>query len=220
MGFCAKNPPLRQHSTVTSNLPAMNNKSFTQDELEFKIDIAFKNKFLVPKEKELTDFFSNLINCKYDFRSDNKPCEISVIDVFYYAICPVSFLFAEPNSDIYNSLKTVYIPEIHLKDYSFFDVEEVVREILDENSIDYINYLNNDFLDIAFFWENQYELEMKFIIQCWKSAKMNTNSKIIGILQSSDASGYIYNLDNGIRIEEIEIEKYLREIGCIIEKEH
>ncbi|MET3537210.1 hypothetical protein [Chryseobacterium limigenitum] len=63
--------------------------------IETKIDEAFRNTFLLPREKVVTDFLVDVLNSKYKFREDDQ--KIEVISLYYYASSPLSFLFALPN---------------------------------------------------------------------------------------------------------------------------
>jgi len=169
--------------------------------IETKIDEAFKNTFLLPREKVVTDFLVNVLNSKYKFREDDQ--KIEVISLYYYASSPLSFLFALPNYEYYSPDKTIKIAELHLKehsfeDYSYINVQELCKKVLNENNIDYSAYLDEDNqLDYANYWENQFGLESDFLMNCWRNAKEKTQSKIIGFLESSDAGGGLFDLDNG-----------------------
>lgn len=192
--------------------------------IETKIDEAFIDTFLLPREKVVTDFLVDVLSSQYQFREDDR--KIEVISLYYYAANPLAFLFALPNYEYYAPDKTTQIAELHLKDhaledYSYFDIQELCKKVLNENNIDYSAYLNYDNqLDFANYWENQNGLEIDFIKNCWKKAKENTRSKMIGFLESSDNSAGIFDLDNGFELPfEIEIDEYLQSRGFLINKE-
>lgn len=185
---------------------------------------AFRTTFLLPREKVVTDFLTDVLSSLYQFRSDDQ--NIEVISLYYYAPQPLSFLFAMPNYEYYNPDKTTQIAELQLKDhvledYTYFDVQTVCRKVLDENNIDFSAYLNQDnLLDLANYWENQLGLEIDFLQKCWMNAKDNTRSKTIGFLESSDHSAGVTDLDNGFELPfEIEIDEYLKSRGFLIKKE-
>lgn len=193
--------------------------------IEQKIDEAFTNTFLLPREKVVTNFLVDVLNSKYKFREDDK--KIEVISLYYYASSPLSFLFALPNYEYYSPDKTTQIAELHLKehsfeDYSSFDVQKLCRKVLEENNIDYSSYLDeNNQLDYAHYWENQFGLESDFLMNCWRSAKEQTQSKILGFLESSEAGAGLYDLNNGFDVPfDVDIDEYLQSHGFIIEKEN
>lgn len=192
--------------------------------IETKIDEAFTNTFLLPREKAVTDFLVDVLNSKYQFRNDIR--KVEVISIYYYAANPLAFIFALPNYEYYAADKTIQIAELHLKDhlledYSSIDVENLCKKILNENSIDYAAYLDQENrLDFVNYWENQRGLEIDFLKNCWIKAKENTRSKVIGFLESSDNSVGILDLDNGFELPfEIEIDEYLKSRGFLIKKE-
>jgi len=192
--------------------------------IETKIDEAFTKTFLLPREKAVTDFLVDVLNSKYQFRNDDR--KVEVISLYYYAANPLVFIFALPNYEYYAPDKTIQIAELHLKDhlledYSSSDVENLCKKILNENSIDYAAYLDQENrLDFVNYWENQRGLEIDFLKNCWIKAKENTRSKVIGFLESSDNSAGILDLDNGFELPfEIEIDEYLKSRGFFIDKE-
>ncbi|MCT2407490.1 hypothetical protein NZD88_08065 [Chryseobacterium antibioticum] len=192
--------------------------------IEQKIDEAFKNTFLLPREKAVTNFLVDVLSSKYKFREDDK--KIEVISLYYYASSPLSFLFALPNYEYYSPDKTIQIAELHLKehsleDYSSTDVQELCKRVLEENNIDYSAYLDEDgHLDYAHYWENQFGLESDFLMSCWRNAKEKTQSKILGFLESSEAGAGLYDLNNGFDVPfDVDIDEYLQSHGFMIEKE-
>jgi len=192
------------------------------EDIELKIDEAFKKTFLLPREKVVTDFFTDILNSKYKFREDTT--DIKVLSVFYYASSPLSFIFVSPSYDYYDQDKTAQTPEIHLEDhaledYNYIQVHQLCREVLDENNIDYSEHLDEyDELDSANYWENQFDLERDFLLHCWKNAKKETQSTIHAFLESSDGAGNTYNLNNGDKLDD-DIDEYLQSKGIIIQKE-
>ncbi|KMQ59478.1 hypothetical protein ACM46_20530 [Chryseobacterium angstadtii] len=189
--------------------------------IETQIDEAFKNTFLLPREKAVTQFLVDVLHSKYKFREDDK--KIEVISLYYYASSPLSFLFALPNYEYYSPDKTIQIAELHLKEHSFedyspMDVQELCKKVLDQNNIDYSAYLDeHGHLDYAHYWENQFGLESNFIMNCWKNAKEKTQSKMLGFLESSDGESGMYDLDNNYVIPfDVSLDEYLRSHGFII----
>lgn len=192
--------------------------------IETKIDEAFKNTFLLPREKTVTNFFIAVLSSKYKFREDDK--KIEVISLYYDASSPLSFLFALPNYEYYATDKTIQIAELHLKEHSFenyspIDVQELCKQVLDENNIDYSAYLDeDDHLDYANYWENQFGLESDFLMICWKNAKEKTQSKMLGFLESTDSESGMFDLDNNYVIPfDVDLDEYLQSHGFMIEKE-
>jgi len=192
--------------------------------IEQKIDEAFTDTFLLPREKAVTDFLVDVLSSKYKFREDDK--KIEVISLYYYASSPLSALFALPNYEYYSTDKTVQIAELHLKEhslegYSPMDVQELCKKVLDENAIDYSAYLDeDDQLDYANYWENQFGLESDFLMSCWKNAKEKTQSKMLGFLESSDGESGMFDLDNNYVIPfDVDLDEYLQSHGFMIEKE-
>ncbi|KFF08722.1 hypothetical protein [Chryseobacterium luteum] len=193
--------------------------------IETKIDEAFKNTFLLPREKTVTSFLADVFSSKYKFREDDK--KIEVISLYYYASSPLSFLFALPHYEYYDTDKTIQIAELHLKEHSFqdyspADVQELCKKILEENNIDYSAYLDeNDHLDYAHYWENQSGLEIDFLMNCWKNAKEQTQSKMLGFLESSDGESGMFDLDNNYVIPfDVDLDEYLQSHGFMIQKEN
>ncbi|MDV7699364.1 hypothetical protein N6B72_20795 [Chryseobacterium soli] len=192
--------------------------------IEQKIDEAFTDTFLLPREKAVTDFLVDVLSSKYKFREDDK--KIEVISLYYYASSPLSALFALPNYEYYSTDKTVQIAELHLKehsleDYSPMDVQELCKKVLDENAIDYSAYLDEDGqLDYANYWENQFGLESDFLMSSWKNVKEKTQSKMLGFLESSDGESGMFDLDNNYVIPfDVDLDEYLQSHGFMIEKE-
>ena len=192
--------------------------------LEAKIDKAFRETFLLPRETTVTNFLADVLSSKYQFREDDR--KIEVISLYYYAASPLSFLFALPNYEYYSPDKTVMMAELHLKehgfeDYTSIDVQEMCKKVLDDNNINYAAHADeNDLPDLSNYWENQSGLEIDFLTKCWKKAKEQTRSKTLGFLESSDAGGGLYDLDNGFNIPfEIELDEYLQSHGFSFQKE-
>lgn len=192
--------------------------------IEQKIDEAFTDTFLLPREKAVTNFLVDVLNSKYKFREDDK--KIEVISLYYYASSPLSALFALPHYEYYSTDKTVQIAELHLKehsleDYSSMDVQELCKKVLDENAIDYSSYLDEDGqLDYAHYWENQFGLESDFLMSCWKNAKEKTQSKVLGFLESSDGESGMFDLDNNYVLPfDVDLDEYLQSHSFMIEKE-
>lgn len=186
--------------------------------IEQKIDEAFTDTFLLPREKAVTNFLVDVLNSKYKFREDDK--KIEVISLYYYASSPLSALFALPNYEYYSTDKTIQIAELQLKEYSPLDVQELCKKVLNENGIDYSAYLENGQLDYAHYWENQFGLESNFLINCWKSAKEKTQSKMLGFLESSDGESGMFDLDNNYAIPfDVDLDAYLQSHGYMIDKE-
>ncbi|MEI3790352.1 MULTISPECIES: hypothetical protein [unclassified Chryseobacterium] len=193
--------------------------------IEQKIDEAFKNTFLLPRENTVTQFLVDVFSSKYKFREDDK--RIEVISLYYNASSPLSSLIVLPNYEYYSPDKTIQIAELHLKEHSFqdyspIDVQELCKKVLSENNIDYSAYLDqNNHLDYAHYWENQFGLETDFLMNCWKNAKEQTQSKMLGFLESSDGESGMFDLDNNFVIPfDVELDEYLRSHGFIVEKEN
>lgn len=192
--------------------------------IETKIDEAFKNTFLLPREKFVTKFLVDVFNSKYKFREDDR--KIEVISLYYHASSPLSSLIALPNYEYYSPDKTIQIAELHLKDYSienysYVDVQGLCKKVLEENNIDYSAYLDeNNQLDYANYWENQFGLESDFLMNCWKNAKEITQSKMLGFLESTDGESGMFDMDNNYVIPfDVELDEYLRSHGFMIDKE-
>ena len=192
--------------------------------LEAKIDEAFRETILLPRETTVTGFLADVLNSKYRFREDDR--KIEVISLYYYAASPLSFLFAIPNYEYYSPDKTVLMAELHLKehgfeDYTYTDVQEICKKVLDENDINYAAHADENGLpDLSNYWENQSGLEINFLMNCWKKAKEQTRSKTLGFLESSDPGGGLYDLDNGYDLPfEIGLDEYLQSHSFNFEKE-
>ena len=191
-----------------------------KNSLERKIDEAFKSTFLKPREKTIIDFFKKIQNFELDFGFGmNKYVEKTyVINLFYSANCPLEFIFVEPCSEIYPELETYNRPELHLDYYSSYDIELLGKKIV-QNEIDSSNILDDENFELAEFWENRGELENKFLIECWKKAKKETETNLVGYLIASDSSGGPYFLDDTYHIwktESVEIKKHLEKLGIEI----
>ncbi|MCJ8155184.1 hypothetical protein MKJ01_15560 [Chryseobacterium sp. SSA4.19] len=192
--------------------------------IEAKIEEAFRETFLLPREMTITGFLADVLSSKYKFREDDR--KIEVISVYYYAQSPVSILFALPNYEYYSPDKTAYMDELNLKehgfeDYTYTDVQELCKKVLDENHVHYETYLDeNDLPDLSHFLESQSGIEISFLSTYWKKAKEQVHSKTLGFLESSDGAGGIYDLDNSYQLPfEIELDEYLRSHGFNFEKE-
>jgi hypothetical protein len=192
-------------------------------ELESKIDIAFSNSILLPRESKIVEFLKNVFNQKDEFKLIEKTDKLEVIELFYYANCPLGFLFVEPSSSFYDYSFIKNRPELELEDYNYFDIEKIIRKTLDENKIDYSELIADDFLECEFFWENKQDLEKDFLLKCWNRAKEKTNSNLYGILYASDMSGCGIDLDKRIELwnekGDIEVEEYFNGIGINPSKE-
>ncbi len=192
--------------------------------IEIKIDEAFRNTFLLPREKAVTDFLVDVLSSKYRFREDDR--KIEVLSLFYDSSSPLRALIALPSYEFYSTDKNIQMAELHLKDHSFedyssYDVQELCKKILSENDISYSAYLNgNNHLDYSHYWESQLGLERDFIMHCWRNAKEKTQSKIHGFLESSDSAGGLLDLDNGYDLPfDVDVSDYLQSHGFIIKKE-
>jgi len=190
-------------------------------ELEIKIDLQFIKIILNPRKQKIIDFFTKAQNYDFKYREPTDTKKIEIIDVFYYANSPLSHLRITPNYNFYNRRKVLLTPEINLDYYSFTKIDELVEKVLKTNKIDYSDLIENESFDSAMFWENKMELEIKFLIDCWKNVKEVTKSNLKGFLNASDSSGGIYDLDNGYCLwdENLEVDDYLINNGIIIEKE-
>ncbi|MDR2237864.1 MAG: hypothetical protein LBE92_17205 [Chryseobacterium sp.] len=188
-----------------------------------KIDDAFRKKFLLPREKVVTDFLADIMNPQYPFRKDSV--KIEVLNVFYEALSPLSFIFAAPSYDHYDQDKTIRFAELDLEAdhsfeyYTYIDVDDLCIQVLDENQVDYSGDLDEDEeLDPAEYWENQLDLEVDFLVHCWKKAKERTQSQMLGFLESADNTGKIYDLDTGEELDGY-VDEYLQSKGRFIKKE-
>jgi hypothetical protein len=189
-------------------------------DLEWKIDLEFERIITKPREKIIVDFLIKIQNFDYEFRTSKDTKQIEVISLYYYANCPLGFLFIEPCYEFYDDEKTIDRPEIHLEDYSIYDIEDLCKKVLTENNIDFSDIVEDEF-EYNMFWENKEELEKKFLFECWKKAKDKTKSKLIGFLDASDSTGGTYDLENGYCLwnEKIEIEEYLKKKNITIKKD-
>ncbi|WP_294308260.1 hypothetical protein [uncultured Chryseobacterium sp.] len=192
--------------------------------LEAKMDEAFQENILFPREQTVIDFLVSVLNNPEKFREDGR--KIEVIGLYYYAASPLSFLFAMPNYAYYAPDKTVHIAELHLKEhgfaeYTYLDLQELCKKVLDENDFSYDSRTDRNGLpDLSNYWENQSGLEHEFLRQCWKKAKEQTRSKILGFLEASDSSSLVYDLDNGFYLPfEVDLDEYLHSQGFRFEKE-
>lgn len=96
--------------------------------IEQKIDEAFKNTFLLPREKAVTNFLVNVLSSEYTFREDDK--KIEVISLYYNASSPLSSLIVLPNYEYYSPDKIIQVAELHLKEHSFQDYSPIdVQEL-------------------------------------------------------------------------------------------
>lgn len=192
-----------------------------RDELEALIDKEFESTFLLPREKALTEFFIKVQTYQHEFRPTIDTKSIKVLDVFYYANCPLGFFAIEPSYDYYDSEKTVNRAELDLGYYTYSHVDDLVIKVLDENRIDYTELTDDREFDTVIFWENKGDLEIQFIIECWSKAREITNSEIIAFLHASDGSGGTYDLRNGFDLwdEKVSVCEYLERQGEKIEKE-
>lgn len=189
------------------------------------MDEAFQENILFPREQTVIDFLVSVLNNPEKFRGDGR--KIEVIGLYYYAASPLSFLFAMPNYAYYTPDKTVHIAELHLKehgfeDYNYIDLQELCKNVLDAHDFSYDSRMNRNSLpDLSSYWENQSGLEHEFLRQCWKKAKEQTRSKILGFLEASDSSSLVYDLDNGYDLPfEVDLDEYLQAQGFRFEKEN
>ena len=188
-----------------------------REDLERKIDLEFENKILKPREERIIDFLTKIQNYEFEFRTSNDTKQLEVISLYYYANSPLSFLFVQPCYEFYENDKNSVRAEIHLEDYSFYDIENLCKNILTENDIDFSD-IDEDEFEYDEFWDNKNTKEKQFIIDCWQKAKKITNSKLMGFLDASDYSGGTYYLDNGNSLWEsrTEIREYLKSRGIEI----
>lgn len=195
--------------------------SSERDQLEELIDEEFRKVILAPREKPLIDFFEKILKGRHAFRNEEDTIDIEVLDVFYYANCPLGRITVEPSYDYYDSDKTVHPAELNLDYYTYSHVKDIVVNVLDMNQVDYSVLTDNREFDTAIFWENRDDLEMKFISECWNAAIDRTGSTTIAFLNASDGSNGPIDLRNGYNLwrERIGISEYLENEGILIEKE-
>ncbi len=195
--------------------------SSERDQLEVLIDEEFRKVILAPREEPLIDFFEKILQGQHVFRKEEDTIDIEVLDVFYYANCPLGHITVEPSYDYYDSDKTLHPAELNLDYYTYRHVKDIVVNVLDMNQVDYSVLTDNREFDTAIFWENWADLEMKFICECWNAAIDRTGSITIAFLNASDGSGGPIDLRNGYDLwrERISISEYLEKEGTLIEKE-
>ena len=189
-----------------------------RDALVKKIDAAFEATFLKPREERIVEFLKKVQNFEIDFGSGTRINneQIKVITLYYYANCRLGFLFVEPSHAVYPELMTADRPELRLEDYDQYDIREMGKKVVEENHSDYYHQMDEEDFDLDEFWENRGQLENKFLIDCWKKAKEETNTKLIGYLMASDASGGPYFLDDAYhpwKTEAVDIKEHFKKLG-------
>lgn len=191
------------------------------NELETEIDHAFKSRILKPRKQSIVDFLIKVQNLDFEFRKTGDTKEIKVISLYYYSNSPLGFLFVQPCYAYYSDSNTVNRPELHADDYTYEDLEEIVFETLAKHKIDTSEFTEDDEADIYDFWDNDTKLIQDFLIDCWKTAKSVTQSKLIGFLDASDYSGATYDLDSGYSLfdNNVKIEEYLESKNIKITKD-
>ena len=197
--------------------------SVESDKLEKVIGERFRNEMLFPRKSAIVAFFTNILKQGEGFRMVEDPSELEVLDIFYYAPAPMSFLMAEPSGYFISSGHVLTEATLELPDYHYSDIDDFVLKVVSENGVDAEAQGTEPPADYSYFWEDSFEEEASFIRTCWQEAKKATGSDIIAFYMASDSGGNPIDLENGNEIAErfpdYTIEHYLRDQGILPNKD-
>ena len=100
--------------------------SVESDKLEKVIGERFRNEMLFPRKSAIVAFFTNILKQGEGFRMVEDPSELEVLDIFYYAPAPMSFLMAEPSGYFISSGHVLTEATLELPDYHYSDIDDFV----------------------------------------------------------------------------------------------
>lgn len=192
------------------------------DELEQKIDKAFLEKICEPRRRDIVQFFCNILSFKEGYRLLENREELEVVDIFYYANEPLSYISADASYGFYDDEYQLDSPNLSLDSYSYLKIDEVVIKVLLAEGIS-SKEVEADNFDTASYWENKHELEMNFLIGCWQEATVRIPPKFKAFLYASDGTGIPIDLSTGLEIGKhipisYSIEDYLAKKGIYPKK--
>lgn len=193
---------------------------YDADELEKKIDRRFQEIICEPRRSDIVQFYENFLMFKDGFQLMKSRTDLEVVDVFFYANAPLEYLFAQASLEFYDDEYQCDCPNLNLKRYNYFEVEELVKETVQAEGISLTEVEESDF-DSAKYWENQHDLEMKFLIDCWKQATTSIQPKFRTFLNANDGSGIPIDLDTGNEVSKEfthSVEGYLMGLGVYPKK--
>ena len=117
----------------------------------------------------------------------------------------------EPSRVFYNNKYSNHLPEFELKHKFDIDIHRIETAISKELSIIVGDY-SDDYIDYT------YDLFSKMMTDCWKIAKKNTGSELLGSLIYG-TGGIDYDLDTGESIDDFHTEEHFKSKGVVIEKD-
>lgn len=175
-----------------------------ENKLLDKIEAAFIKEVLEPRKQPIIDMLVNVLTFKEGYGLIDEAEKLEVIDIYYYAPNPLSFLFVEASYGFYSEKFKKERIEINFD--SYLNTSNIIKKVLIDNQI-----FDGDFYyyDI---WDEDRDLFYSFLLKCWEEAKKVTNSKIVGFLRASDGAGLQF-LDDGSYPNDFKIDEFLNERG-------
>lgn len=188
-----------------------------QQELDEKIEKSVINELFLPRKSEIVVFFEKILDPSGEVQLVKHPEKLEVIDMYYYANCPLGFLMVQPSVEFCHPDNFISETTLSLDHYSYEDINAIGLNVMELNNIE----LEEDF---NFLHDTKEDVERKFLIDCWIEAKKKFPlSKIKAFGMASDGSGYIFDMDNGTIIEEKNgnpaFEEYLNSINIFPSKD-
>jgi len=179
------------------------------------IDKLFIERILFPRESALISFFVNILNGEGNFQLLKDNSKLEIIEIIYSPESTCSWFRAEPCEEFYPYKDVKNSPEISFDRYFLNDIAHFLPEILDENKVDYSESRINNNVDFGSFWTNMYDLEITFILACWRKAKNKSAGDILGFLVAGNSSNPTIDLDKGKEVinSNDSIEYYLTSNG-------
>ena len=176
------------------------------------------NELFLPRQSEIVGFFEKILGLDEAVQLVKYPEKLEVIDMYYYANCPLGFLMVQPAVEFCHADNFVSETTLSLEHYDDGDIDAIGLNIMELNNIGMEEGDDSIFLE-----DSKVDLERKFLINCWNEAKKKYPlSKIKAFGMASDGSGYTFDMDNGTRIKEKDgnpvIEEYLNSLGIFSKK--
>ncbi|MGK0389167.1 MAG: hypothetical protein ACI94Y_001906 [Maribacter sp.] len=193
-----------------------------QQELEEDIESIVVEGFFLPKQQEIVAFFEKVLSLDESVQLVKYPEKLEVIDMYYYANCPLGYLMIQPSVEFCHPSNFISETTLSLEHYSYEDIDGIALQMMMANNIDLEEFGGEE--DFEYPLDTLIDLERKFLVACWNEAKKKYPlSKIKAFGMASDGSGFTFDIDNGARVEEKEgnpvMEEYLSSINIFPTKD-
>ncbi|WP_405299651.1 hypothetical protein [Kordia sp.] len=170
----------------------------------------YKKNLEIVKNK-IIDFFTTILKNSDKLRKSEASVPLKVISIVYSLDDNSEFyLCAQPSSTFYADKLATYVKEFQLRHEFEIDIYKIESEIYNEFNITVGEYSDE-------YTNYTYDLFSQLLFDCWKVAKKNTDSPILGTLEYG-SGGIDYDLDTGESIH-FHIEDHYKNKGIFIEKD-